>query len=153
MLSTGIDIGMDVMNLLNDVRGNKADFVVFKLKDQKSIECVETFPQTDPDILSFKNDTDKYTNWDTRVYPKLLSTLCQESEPMFVVLDFKYIYDSRKCSKLYFIGWCPEKTSIKAKMLFSITYGQLANSLNIPTRITWHTKSDIQYEELYRHIH
>ncbi len=153
MLNAGIKIDMEVIKRANDVRENKADFVVFKIKNQKCIELVHSFPQTEEDIKSFNNDNDKYFNWISRVYPNFLTILDQQSEPMFVVLDFKYEVESRKCSKLYFIGWCPEKTTVKNKMLFSTTFAHLANTLNVQKRITAHTKNDIEYDELYRHIH
>jgi len=173
MLSAGIEIGTDVIKRANDVRDNKADFIVFKIKDRKAVHWVESFPpdrglplvdplnrglplvdpETDHDIEMYKNDTDKYANWPDRVYPRFLSTLTkQSSEPMYVVLDFKYTIDSRKCSKLFFIGWCPGKASVRDKMLFASTFTQFADTINIPIRITAHNQSDLEYSELYNRV-
>lgn len=149
MLNAGIEIGMDVIKKANDVRDSKVDFAVFTIKDQKYMSCVESFPESDEDIDSFKKDIDKNYNWQTRVYPKFIASLVDKTEPMFVILDFKYVIDSRKCSKLYFIGWCPERSSIKNKMLFSTTFRQFADTINISTRITAHTTLDVTYNELY----
>ena len=152
MLSAGIEIGTDVIKRANDVRDNKADFIVFKIKDRKAVHWVESFPETDHDVEMYKNDKDKYSNWPDRVYPRFLSTLTKQSEPMYVVLDFKYTVDSRKCSKLFFIGWCPGKASVRDKMLFASTFTQFADTINVPIRITAHNQSDLEYSELYNRV-
>jgi hypothetical protein len=152
MLSAGIEIGTDVIKRANNVRDNKADFIVFKIKDRKAIHWVDQFPGSDCDIEIYKRDTDKYSSWPDRVYPRFLSALEQSSEPMYVVLDFKYTVDSRKCSKLFFIGWCPGGASVRDKMLFASTFTQFADTINIPVRITAHTQSDLEYNELRNRV-
>jgi len=152
MLNAGIEIGTEVIKRYQSVHDRKMDFVVFTIKDQKCISHVESFPDSDEDIESFKKDNDKNGNWMSRVYPKFYTSLVDKTEPLFVILDFKCEIDSRKCSKLYFIGWCPERCSVKSKMLFSTTFSQFANTVNIPTRIIAHTPNDISYEELYRRL-
>jgi hypothetical protein len=149
MLNAGIEIGMEDIKKVQAVHDGKADFVVFKIRNQKGVMCVESFPTTDEDITMFQEDKDKYYNWRTRVYPKLVAAINNKTEPLFIILDFKYVFDSRKCSKLYFIGWSPEKSNVKNKMLFALTYKQFADTLNIPIRITAHTANDISYDELY----
>ncbi len=149
MLSAGIEIGMDLINEANEVRDQKIDFVVMKVKDKKMVKCVTRFPDSLEDIESRKNDKDKYTGWAQRVYPELAQILKDQYEPLYVVLDLKCMTkDSRKSSKLYFIGWCPEESGVREKMLFASTFTQLANTLNIPIRITAHTLQDIEYTEL-----
>lgn len=152
MLSAGIEIGTDVIKRANDVRNNKADFIVFKIKDRKAIHWVESFPGSNDDIEAYRKDMDKYSSWAERVYPRFLSTLEQSSEPMYVILDFKYTVDSRKCSKLFFIGWCPGGASVRDKMLFASTFTQFADTINVPIRITAHTPSDLEYNELYNRV-
>lgn len=149
MLSAGIEIGMDTINHSNEVRDQKVDFIVLKVKDKKTVQCIGKFPESDQDIESRKNDKDKYQSWAQRVFPELTKVLENQNEPLYVVLDFKCMTkDSRKSSKLYFIGWCPEQSGVREKMLFASTFTQLANTLNIPIRITAHTLQDVGYEEL-----
>jgi len=84
------------------------------------------------------------------VYHRFFETLKEEKEPTFVVLDFRYVLEEtgRKCTKLIFVAWCPEKAQIKQKMVFSSTFKQFADKVNIPKRLTAHVPADIGYAEL-----
>lgn len=149
MLSAGIEIGMDCINDSNLVRDQKVDFVVLKVKDKKMVQCITKYPESESDIELRKNDHDKYQGWAHRVYPELVQTLKDQNEPLYVILDVKCMTkDSRKSSKLYFIGWCPEESGVREKMLFASTFTQLANTLNISVRITAHSISDLGYQDL-----
>jgi hypothetical protein len=149
MLNPGIEIGMDCIKPSDDVRCQKLDFIVLKIKDKKVVQCVDTFPRDQTEITVRKTDPDPYTGWAQRVYPELQKVFKDQDQPMYVVLDFKCMTkDQRKCSKLYFIGWCPENANVRDKMLFATTFTQLASALNISIKLTAHTLQDIEYSEL-----
>jgi hypothetical protein len=148
MLNAGIEINMDTIRKVEEVRDNKKDFAVFKIKDRKTLVHMKSFPHNEEDINAFNVDKDRENNWKKRVYPAFFETLKSETEPLYLVLDFRYVVDSRRCTKLYFIGWCPEKSSVKDKMVFSATFKQFADKVNIPVRITAHVPADVTYEEL-----
>lgn len=148
MLNAGIVISSDVVKLVGDVHGGSKDFALFKIKDSKSMVHVGSFPEEVDDIETFNNDKNKEANWKDRVYQKFFDRLKSESEPVYVVLDFRYVTDSQKRTKLIFIGWCPDKSTVKQRMLFSSTFRQFADKVNIPIRITAHCPADITYDEL-----
>lgn len=148
MLNAGIEINSDIIKCVDEINEGKKDFSIFKIKDRKEIVCVQSYPNTSDDIKEFNDDKDRESNWKNRVYPKLFETLKTERDPLFLVLDFKYVVNSRKCSKLYFIGWSPDTSSVKDRMIFSATFKQFADKANIPIRFIAHLPVDITYEEL-----
>eukprot|EP00456_Euglypha_rotunda_P039101 TRINITY_DN3005_c0_g1_i4.p2 TRINITY_DN3005_c0_g1~~TRINITY_DN3005_c0_g1_i4.p2 ORF type:complete len:156 (-),score=25.53 TRINITY_DN3005_c0_g1_i4:16-483(-) len=148
MVDAGTSIPSDVVEKVEEVRQQKKDFAIFKVKDGKVVH-VSTFPESDEDIKAFSGDSkDREGGWKSRVYPKFFDTLKEEKEPAYVILDFRYVQEERKITKLIFVAWCPEKASVKVKMIFSATFKQFADKVNIPKRLTAHSPSDITYEEL-----
>lgn len=149
-MHAGIEIPTDVIKKAEEVREGVKDFAIFKIKDNKVIVHAKSFPESKEDVELFNEDKNREENWNERVYSKFFETLKSETTPLYLVLDFRYVMDSdsRKCTKLYFIGWCPEKSSVKSRMLFSATFDQFASKLNIPTKITAHVPADVTYEEL-----
>jgi hypothetical protein len=148
MLNAGIEINDTIVKSADEVRGNLKDYAVFKIKNNTSIDHVKSFPESSEDIEAFNGDKDRENNWSQRVYGKLFEMLKNEREPVYVVLDFRYVVDSQRRTKLYFIGWCPEKASVKQRMLFASTFRQFADKINIPIRFTAHSVADITYEEI-----
>jgi len=135
---------------VEEVRGNKKDWALFKIKDGKVVH-VASFPEKDEDVAAYKADAkDREGGWKARVFPTFFDTLKEEKEPSYLILDFRYTLDegTRKTAKLIFVAWCPEKASVKAKMVFSSTFKQFADKVNIPKRLTAHVAADISYEEL-----
>jgi hypothetical protein len=148
-MNTGIEINPNVVKKVREVCEKKKDFAIFGIQDNKFIVHITSFPESDQDVTDFNLDNDKENNWKQRVYPKLIDALNNEPNPLYIILDFKYVIDGRKCSKLYFIGWCPEKCHVKQKMIFSGTFRHFADMVNIPIRLTAHDMQDITYQELY----
>lgn len=148
MLNAGIEIDSNAIKKVDEVRENVKDFVVFKVKDNRVLVHDSSFPETEEDVKVFYSDDDRERNWLGRVYPRLLDVLKNEEEPVYVVLDFRYIINSHRRTKLYFIGWCPDKAPVKQRMIFSSTFKQFADKVNVPVRITAHTPSDVTYKEL-----
>jgi len=149
-MDAGTSIPSEVVEKAEEIRSQKKDFAIFKIKDGKVVH-VRTFPESDDDIKAFTADSkDREANWKTRVYPNFSDALKEEKEPAFLILDFRYLLDegTRRCTKLIFVAWCPEKASVKAKMVFSSTFKQFADKVNIPKRLTAHVPADITYEEL-----
>jgi hypothetical protein len=156
-----LDAGIDVKSankMYTEVNEKKKDFVVFKIIDDK-LQCTKSFPETNDDIEEFKNDIDKKTredNWKTRVYPKLMETIKEETTPCFIVVDVGYTIEdngsTRKSSKLIMIGWCPERTSVRNKMLFSGTLKKFSIEIQVKTSLTAHSISDVSYDEILERI-
>jgi len=149
-MDAGTIIESDVVEKVEEVRSQKKDFAVFKIKDGKVVH-VSTFPDAEDDVKARTADAkDREGGWKTRVYPKFFDTLKEEKDPAFLILDFRYVLEesSRKCTKLLFVAWCPEKSKIKDKMVFSSTFKQFADKVNIPKRLTAHVPADIGYTEL-----
>lgn len=143
----GTVIESSVIEKVEEVKSQKKDFVLFKINKGKVVHLL-TYPDSDEDLKAFAEDKERENNWKTRVHSKFFDVLKNEKDPAFLVLDFRYIVESRKCTKLIFVSWCPEKASVKDKMVFAATIKQFADRVNIPKRLEAHVPADITYEAL-----
>ena len=148
MVDIGTKVPTETLTKVEEVNKGKKDFALFKTV-RGEVSHTRSFPQSEEDIAALKEDKDRDSNWKTRVYPKYFEALKEEKEPCFIVMDVRYAdKEDRKTSKLVFIGWCPEKATVKDRMVFAGTMKNFAEKANIAKRLTGHVPADLEYDVL-----
>lgn len=125
---------------------------IHEKKATPTVAVAAEFPKSAEDLKTRAAENSSGTleeNFQTRVFPSFFAELTNQTEPCFAVLDFRYVTGDRKRNNLIFIGWCPEKTKIKPKMLFSSTLKQLGDKLGVAKRHEAHEESDVDYATLF----
>jgi cofilin len=113
-MASGVAVDDSVVQTWSDIKMNhNLSYFIMKINDDKTAIVVE---DTCAKGQGSYND----------LREKLIATTCR-----YAVVDFEYtLADGGQRSKLVFITWCPDSSSIKDKMMYASSKDALKKKLN-----------------------
>jgi hypothetical protein len=152
-VSAGVEVDAKCLELFNQVKTKKKDFALFEINAAKThVTPVSVFPESEEDIAAFAADEEKKSreaNFATRVYPKLKAALVGRGKnPVYAVVDLRYIAEERAQDKLVFIFWCPDNVGVRDKMVGASTYGSFSGKLGVACKVQAQDASDLELAAL-----
>merc|ERR1719310_430989 len=126
---SGINPSDEALAAFGKVKTSKAEWAVFEVVNEKSVECVQSYEKG-------YSKQDKATNF-AETYSELEKYILEnfnkegERKPCFVVVDFQFkTGDGRDTSKLLLLSWNPAGIKVKAKMLHGSTLNSVKNAFD-----------------------
>lgn len=147
---SGIAPSVETLESIEGLRSNKSVvfFATFKIDD----ECRNIVPDveyTDEDLKG-AGESACIDEFESRVWPHLVSTLVAAEGPRYAVVDFHYrTADVRAQRSLISLGWCPRGATAKAKMIFAATKTAFEQKIDISRKYQANDEAALEYKEVY----
>jgi len=139
IMSSGLEVHSDCIDAFGLMKQKKTQnrAILFKISDTKTSIIV--------DKIILKDGTDQQTQ-----YEQIIGEL-PEDEGRYIVWDLLIAGKSgTENDKLVFMSWCPDKSNIKAKMIFASSKDALKKKLMMPNSIDCADKDDCDYKEVIK---
>ncbi|OLL21970.1 Cofilin [Neolecta irregularis DAH-3] len=114
MARSGVSVDKECNNAFQDLKlGKKFHYVIFKLdSDAKNIVV---------DKIGAKSSEEKASKMDSKeIYEEFIEHL-PETDCRYAIYDFQYVKSAEEGfrSKIVFIAWSPDESSVKSKMVYA----------------------------------